>query len=70
MVEDALAESKKAQVAERKSQVEIRHVHEYNASPTLLDNIGRFIARSPETWDEMYDANTPEERSFLYSGGQ
>lgn len=70
LVLDALQKGKEAQVAERKSQVEIRHVHEYNASPTLLDNIGRFIARSPETWEEMYDANTPEQRSFLYSGGQ
>jgi hypothetical protein len=70
MVKDALEKAKEAQVAERKSQVEIRHVHEYNASPTLLDNIGRFIARSPETWDEMYSSNTPEERDFLYSGGR
>jgi len=70
MVKDALEKAKDVQVAERKSQMEIRHVHEYNASPTLLDNIGRFIARSPETWDEMYSSNTPEERSFLYSGNQ
>lgn len=70
MVKKALETSKDRQIEERKSQVEIRHVHEYNASPTLLDNLGRFIARSPETWDEMYSSNVPEMRSFLYSGGQ
>lgn len=70
MVKDALSKAKERQIEERKSNVEIRHIHEYNASPTLLDNLGRFIARSPETWDEMYSSNMPEQRSFLYSGGQ
>lgn len=70
MVLDALEKAKDKQIEDRKTDVNIRHIHEYNASPTLLDNIGRFIARSPETWDEMYSTNTPEPDSFLYTGGQ
>jgi hypothetical protein len=70
LVQEALKQAQEKEIADRKEKVEITHIHQYNSSPTLLDNMGRFIARSPETWEEMYSSNMPEEKSFLYSRGQ
>jgi hypothetical protein len=68
-ITDLLKEREDKDTAARKEKVEIKHVHEYNASPALLDNLGRFIARSPQTWEDIYSTYHEDSNSFLYTGG-
>lgn len=40
----------------------------FNATPSLLDSLGRHIARSPQTWEDIYGAHHESERSYTNGG--
>ena len=68
-ITDSLKKREDEDTAKRKKDVEIKHIHEYNASPSLLDNLGRFIARSPQTWEDIYSGHHENPGSFTYTEG-
>ena len=57
--------TKKANDEAKNVTIENKFTHQYNASPSLLDSLGRHIARSPQTWETIYGAHYQEDGSFL-----
>lgn len=56
----------KKKTEEEKTIVENRFT--FNATPSLLDSLGRHIARSPQTWEDIYGAHSENRKSYTYGG--
>lgn len=54
----------------RKVVNETKITHQLNASPTLLDSLGRHIVRNPQTWEDMYGSTNNDSQSFLRTNGR
>lgn len=71
-VKEKLKELEDKKRDERKSETTVRHEHQHsiNGVPSLFDSMARYWMNNPSTWEEMYSSNTPEPKSFTYSGRQ
>lgn len=68
MVTKYLDSVKTTKEKEKTEKTIVENRFTFNASPSLLDSLGRHIARSPQTWEDIYGAHSENRRSYTYGG--
>lgn len=68
MVTKYLEKVKVEQDKQSAGKTVIENRYTFGATPSLLDSLGRHIARSPQTWEHIYGAYSEDRKSYTYGG--